>query len=412
MPYAMHAQGPDVMGHYEIAVVGAGLAGSLAALAFADAGRTVILIAPAVGRADGRTTALMDQSLELVRKLGLWNDIAPSVAPLASMRIIDGTDRLLRAPTVTFHAAEVGLDAFGYNIPNAPFLALLDRAMESRPSLKRVTASLSEINFAEERATLVLDDGNTMTADLVVGADGRKSAVRQAAGIDVRNWSYPQSAVVLNFAHQVPHQNISTEFHTPDGPFTQVPLPGGRSSLVWVQKPEAAAATVALSLDALSSAVERRMQSILGKITVDGPAQSFPLSGMSAKAFGRGRTILIGEAAHAFPPIGAQGLNLSLRDIMAAISLLGAAPVSADFGQRYDRKRRADILTRTVSVDLLNRSLLSDFLPVQMLRAAGLQALASVPPLRNFMMHEGLNPGSALKSLSKSLREKIGRQRA
>lgn len=412
MPYAMHAQGPDVMGHYEIAVVGAGLAGSLAALAFADAGRTVILIAPAADRADGRTTALMDQSLELVRKLGLWNDIAPSAAPLASMRIIDGTDRLLRAPTVTFHAAEVGLDAFGYNIPNAPFLALLDRAMESRPSLKRVTASLSEINFAEERATLVLDDGNTMTADLVVGADGRKSAVRQAAGIDVRNWSYPQSAVVLNFAHQVPHQNVSTEFHTPDGPFTQVPLPGGRSSLVWVQKPEEAAATVALSLDALSSAVERRMQSILGKITVDGLAQSFPLSGMSAKAFGRGRTILIGESAHAFPPIGAQGLNLSLRDIMAAISLLGAAPVSADFGQRYDRKRRADILTRTVSVDLLNRSLLSDFLPVQMLRAAGLQALASVPPLRNFMMHEGLNPGSALKSLSKSLREKIGRQRA
>src|SRR6478609_10222808 len=101
----MHAQGPDVMEHYEIVVVGAGLAGSLAALALADTGRTVALVAPAAGRADGRTTALMDQSLELVRKLGLWDQIAPSAAPLASMRIIDGTNRLLRAPTVTFHAA-------------------------------------------------------------------------------------------------------------------------------------------------------------------------------------------------------------------------------------------------------------------------------------------------------------------
>ncbi len=407
----MDAREPDIVEHYEIVVIGAGLAGSLAALALADTGRTVALIAPAAERADGRTTALMDQSLELVRRLGLWDQIAPLAAPLASMRIIDGTDRLLRAPTVTFHAAEVGLGAFGYNIPNAPFLSVLETAADSRSSLTRIVASLTAIDFSGERASLVLDDGRSVTADLVVGADGRKSAVREAAGIDVRNWSYPQSAVVLNFAHQVPHQNISTEFHTPDGPFTQVPLPGGRSSLVWVQKPDDAAATTALSLDALSSAVERRMQSMLGTITVDTAAQSFPLSGMAAKAFGNGRAILIGEAAHAFPPIGAQGLNLSLRDIMAAVSLLGSTAIPADIGQRYDRKRRADILTRTVSVDLLNRSLLSDFLPVQMLRAAGLQALASVPPLRNFMMHEGLNPGSALKSLSKSLREKIGRQR-
>ena len=160
-------------------------------------------------------------------------------------------------------------------------------------------------------------------------------------------------------------------------------------------------------------AVEQRMQSILGKVTVEGTAQSFPLSGMAAKAFGKDRAILIGEAAHAFPPIGAQGLNLSLRDIMATTSLLSDLPtIPDDFGARYDRKRRADVLTRTVSVDLLNRSLLSDFLPVQMLRAVGLQALASVPLLRNLMMHEGLNPGSALQTLRSTLSEKIGWQRA
>ncbi|MBP1856779.1 UbiH/UbiF family hydroxylase [Rhizobium herbae] len=401
------------MEHFEIAVVGAGLAGSLAALAFADKGRSVALIAPPAGRPDGRTTALMDQSLALVRDLGLWQAVAPLAAPLSSMRIIDGTNRLLRAPTVTFRAAEVGLDAFGYNIPNAPFLALLEKEAENRASLSRIVATLSQVEFEAARAILTLDDGRTVTADLVVGADGRQSGVRAAAGIEVRSWSYPQSAMVLNFSHRVAHQNVSTEFHTPHGPFTQVPLPGGlRSSLVWVQKPEDTETTLALLPDALSLAVERQMQSILGKVTVEGIPQSFPLSGMAAKSFGKGRAILIGEAAHAFPPIGAQGLNLSLRDITAAVLLLESSPIPDDFGVRYDRKRRTDILSRTVSVDLLNRSLLSDFLPVQMLRAAGLQALASVAPLRNLMMREGLNPGSALQSLRGALREKIGRKSA
>lgn len=401
------------MEHFEIAVVGAGLAGSLAAPAFADTGRSVALIAPTAGKADGRTTALMDQSLELVRKLGLWQAVASLAAPLSSMRIIDGTNRLLRAPTVTFHAAEVGLEAFGYNIPNAPFLALLEQEAVKRPSLTRIVASLAQVEFEPERTILTLDDGRSVTASLVIGADGRKSGVRAAAGIEVRNWSYPQSALVLNFSHQVAHQNISTEFHTPHGPFTQVPLPGGlRSSLVWVQKPEDTEATLALAPDALALAVEQRMQSMLGKVAIEGVPQSFPLSGMTAHSFGKGRAILIGEAAHAFPPIGAQGLNLSLRDIMAAVSLIGSVPVPDDFGGRYDHKRRTDILSRTVSVDLLNRSLLSDFLPVQMLRAAGLQALASVAPLRNLMMREGINPGSALQSLRNSLREKISRKSA
>ncbi|KQY26752.1 UbiH/UbiF family hydroxylase [Rhizobium sp. Root482] len=401
------------MQHFEIAVVGAGLAGSLAALAFADTGRSVALIAPAPGRPDGRTTALMDQSLDLLRRLGLWEAVAPLAAPLASMRIIDGTDRLLRAPTVTFHAAEVGLQAFGHNIPNAPFLDLLDREASKRPTLTRIVASLSQLDLEEDKARLFLDDGQSVTADLVVGADGRKSGAREAADIGLRNWSYPQAAIVLNFSHQLPHQNISTEFHTAHGPFTQVPMPGGlRSSLVWVQSPEDAKAMLALSKDELSLAVERRMQSMLGKVTVDTTPQSFPLSGMTAKSFGKGRVILVGEAAHAFPPIGAQGLNLSLRDIGAALSLLGTSAIAADIGSRYDAKRRADVFTRTLGVDLLNRSLLSDFLPVQMLRAAGLQALASISPLRNLMMHEGLHPGSALTGLRNALRKKIGRQGA
>ncbi|WP_075289035.1 UbiH/UbiF family hydroxylase [Pararhizobium arenae] len=403
------------MEHVDIAVVGAGLAGSLSAIALADSGRSVALVSPASGHSDGRTTALMEHSIGFVRDIGLWEALKPNTAPLATMRIVDGTDRLLRAPVVTFHASEIGLSAFGYNIPNAAFLTLLDDEIRKRANIRRMETTLEGLSFNEDKAILALGDGTAFSGDLVVGADGRRSKVRDAAGIEVRSWSYPQTAIVLNFSHSLPHQNISTEFHTASGPFTQVPLPGMRSSLVWVQKPADAENTLALSPDDLSRAVEDRMQSMLGKVTVEGRAQSFPLSGMTAHAFGKGRVVLLGEAAHAFPPIGAQGLNLSLRDAMTLIALLGETkghPLPADFGNRYDQKRRPDILSRTASVDLLNRSLLSDFLPTQLLRAAGLQVLASTGPLRSIVMREGLHPGSALRAFGNGLRERISRQRA
>jgi 2-octaprenyl-6-methoxyphenol hydroxylase len=156
------------------------------------------------------------------------------------------------------------------------------------------------------------------------------------------------------------------------------------------------------------------MQSMLGKVTVEGSAQSFPLSGMTAERFGKGRIVLLGEAAHAFPPIGAQGLKLSLRDIMALKELIqGAAPANdAGIGERFDRKRQADIRSRTLSVDLLNRSLLSDFLPVQFLRSAGLHLLSALGPLRSIVMREGIEPLGSLKAFRDGLRERVARKQA
>lgn len=400
------------MEHTDIAIIGAGLTGALAALALSRDGRTVALVAPMAPH-DRRTTALMDEAIGFLKRLELGDAVAQLGAPLATLRIIDGTDRLLRAPVVTFRAAEIGLDAFGYNLPNAPFLEGLNGRIESAPSITRIDARLERLEETATGCTLTLADGRSLTASLVIGADGRRSHVRQAHGIETRNWSYPQTAVVLNFAHEHPHENISTEFHTRQGPFTQVPLPGNRSSLVWVMTPDAAAEMLARDKAALSIAVEQRMQSMLGKVTVDTEPQAFPLSGMAATRFGKGRVILVGEAAHAFPPIGAQGLNLSLRDVMTLVAMLTELPaIPADLGDRYDRRRRADILSRTVSVDLLNRSLLTGFLPVQMLRAGGLQALSSAGALRSLVMQEGLRPGSAIRSLLGDLREKIGRHSA
>jgi len=403
------------MSKFEVAVIGGGLAGMIAAVALARGGRNVALVAPPSPKEDRRTTALMDQSIRFLDRLTLWERLRPAAAPLTSMRIIDGTSRLLRAPTTTFRSAEVGLDAFGYNFPNKALMDVLEAAVAAEGNIRRFTDMAETIVIAPESVAITLAGGEEIIADFAIGADGRKSKLRETAGIDVRTWSYPQSAMVLNFAHTLPHQNISTEFHTEHGPFTQVPLPGNRSSLVWVQNPSDAAARVELSLAELGNVVEERMQSLLGKVTVEEGVQIWPLSGMMAHRFGKGRIALIGEAAHVFPPIGAQGLNLSLRDIMALTDLLCARaelPVAADAGTSFDRKRRADIMTRTASVDLLNRSLLSDFLPVQVLRAAGLHILSAIPPLRSIVMREGIEPGRGFRDIPDAIKERLKRKKA
>lgn len=401
------------MQQMDITIVGGGLAGTVAAIALARGGRKVAFIAPPAARIDGRTTALMDQSIRFLKRLSLWDKIAPSTAALSTMQIIDGTNRLLRAPTVAFHAAEIGLEAFGHNMPNRLLLAALAEAVGNEGNITVVNATATGIDIRDDGVTVTLDSGETIQSSFVVGADGRNSMVRQAAGISVKTWAYPQSAMVLNFSHSLPHQNISTEFHTESGPFTQVPLPGDRSSLVWVQTPTEAAINAAKPVAELSLLVEARMQSLLGKVTVEDGVQVWPLSGMTAARFGKGRAALIGEAAHVFPPIGAQGLNLSLRDIMALADILCEQPqqaIAASAGDRFDRRRRTDILSRTASVDLLNRSLLSDFLPVQMLRATGLHVLASLPPLRNIVMREGIEPGRGVSFIPSFLREKLRRK--
>ncbi|WP_320196852.1 UbiH/UbiF family hydroxylase [Agrobacterium rosae] len=390
------------MRKFEIAIVGAGLAGQIAAIALARSGRNVALIAPKSERLDHRTTALMDQSIRFLDHLGLWSQIEPSAAKLSTMQIIDGTDRLLRAPTVAFRSSEIGLPAFGWNMANDTLLTVLGEAVAHENNITLIDGVADAIEITEREATVTLEDGEQISASFLVGADGKKSKVREAANIGVRSWSYPQTAMVLNFEHSRPHGNVSTEFHTPTGPFTQVPLPGNRSSLVWVVTPHQAAELTTLPLEDLSRRVEDRMQSMLGTVTVSDDVQTWPLSSMTAHRYGKSRVALVGESGHGFPPIGAQGLNLSLRDIIVLTELLGTLTgktIPGDAGSTFDRRRRADVVSRTLSVDLLNRSLLSSLLPVQMARAAGLHVLSSVGPLRGLVMREGIEPGRGIKAL-------------
>lgn len=386
----------------EITISGGGPAGMMAALALSAKGYRTALLGPETDRNDRRTTALMMPAIRFLEKIGVWNDITPEAAPLASMRIVDATQRLIRSPAVTFRAGEIDETAFGFNIPNAALNQKLAGAVENNPAIKRITQPAIEYRNNGDHVTITLAGGNTLHTRLVVAADGRNSAAREAAGIRTRRWSYPQTAVVLSFAHEVEHENISTEFHTEEGPFTQVPLKGKRSSLVWVVNPDRAEMLLTLDDAALGQRIENMMQSMLGKVTIDIRPQAWPLSGMVPLSFASKRTILIGEAAHVFPPIGAQGLNLGTRDVETLIRAIASDPSDPGSDRviyAYDRGRRPDILARTGSVDALNRSLLSPMLPAQIARGVGLEMLRSFAPLRAFFMREGLRPGSGFSQL-------------
>ncbi len=392
---------------YDLAIVGAGLTGLLAAWAGVRAGLRVLHIAPRTETPDGRTTALLQDSIAYLQELGLWEEASTNAHALKTMRIVDATNRLIRAPQVDFRSSEVGLEAFGYNIENSKLAALLEVRLTDHPALDRRFQALGHIGInAGGMVELQTDNGERFVARYAIAADGRNSAIRKSLGIGERSWKYPQIALVGNFSHTLPHHDVSTEFHTPTGPFTLVPLGDNRSSLVCVVDQAQADRLRAMEPARLNGELEERMGSMLGKVTLEGELKNFPLSAMVSNSFGKGPVALVGEAAHVFPPIGAQGLNLGLRDVREAISRISAAlstENATDMGLAYDRARRSDITMRTTSVDMLNRSLLSDFIPLQLVRSLGLYTVGTIGPLRRMMMREGVAPGMGIDSFRSRL---------
>jgi 2-octaprenyl-6-methoxyphenol hydroxylase len=383
----------------EVAVIGGGPAGLVAAIALATAGVDTLLIAPPA-EPDHRTTALLAGSVTALETLGVWPACVPDAAPLRKIRLIDATQRLIRAPEVLFSAAEIDLDAFGHNIENRHLIAALE-ARATVLKLPRIAGAALSIASDDAGVTIKHSDGEAR-AKLVIGADGRRSLCRTSAGIGTSHQrTYPQTALTLNLTHARPHDDTSTEFHTESGPFTLVPLPGRRSSLVCVLDPAHAAELAAMNDAELSTEIERRAHALLGKMNVEPGRGIFPLAIETADSFARERIALVGEAAHVVPPIGAQGLNLGLRDGATVAELVAdARRQNIDVGAsevlaRYDTQRRADVTSRAIAVDLLNRSLLTDFLPAQGARGLSLYLVDRIGPLRRVLMREGVAPAAS-----------------
>lgn len=378
----------------EAAVIGGGPSGLVAALALAAGGAETVLFAPPAP-ADRRTTALLGGSVRVLETLGVWRNLPEHSAPLERLRIVDATGRLIRAPEVIFHAAELGLEAFGHNVPNEILRKEMLAKAREMPLLRVVYSAVDSIITQADKLTLRVNDREEIVR-FAVAADGRNSLGRKVAGIVTRRMEFPQAAIALNVSHTRPHKNISTEFHTESGPFTLVPLPGQNSSIVCVEKRDAASELLALDDAALAFEMEKRSHSMLGEMKIFGGRGSFPLGLEVAVCFARNRIALVGEAGHTLPPIGAQGLNLGIRDAATIAEIVtdakraGEDPGSDTVLERYHERRSADVNSRALAVEMMNRSLLTDFLPVQAMRSAGFDMLSRIGFVRKRIMREGL----------------------
>ncbi len=379
-----------------IVVIGGGATGYAAAIGLAASGQDVTLFAPPTRDHPARTAALLQSSVDILTDIGVWPQIRDIAEPLVRMRLIDGTRRLIRAPEVTFDAAEVDLPAFGYNIANSALVDAMANQARTIANLRVIEASAETVERSENGWRITWPQGET-EASLLIGADGRKSLVGEAIGVTRKAWSYPQQALVAIIQCGELHQSTSSEFHCSHGPVTLVPLAGNQVSLVWVDQPARIAELLDQPDEKFAEILEERTASILGAMTVVGPRASFPLSGMRALSLTGPRAVLVGEAAHVLPPIGAQGLNLGIRDVAQICALVSACPDDPGGDgvlSAYQRQRQPDILSRSTAVDMLNRSLLTDFLPVQAARSLGLGLAGALQPFRKLLMKQGLASGS------------------
>jgi 2-octaprenyl-6-methoxyphenol hydroxylase len=397
------------MTEVDILVVGGGPAGLSAAAIFAGHGLSVLCVdkAPPVvdARAPGadlRTAALMTPSVDALAGAGAWARLSDQAAPLWVMRLLDagGAEPEIRR-RADFEASEMQDRPFGWNLPNVAIrAALIDHLHEAPNAELRAPAGLARLTFRSAEAIAALTDGSQVRAKLVVAADGRDSETRAMAGLTARRWGYGQKALVFAVSHPLPHDGVSTEIHRTGGPFTLVPLPDRdglhRSSVVWMETGPNAHALMDMDASAFEAAALIRSCGVLGPLSLASGRALWPIVSQLAERLDGPRTALIAEAAHVVPPIGAQGLNMSIKDaaILGAIVAetrakgedIGAPAVLA----RYHRARWPDMAARVAGVDALNRAALAEAQPLRDLRAMGLSAIYELGPVRKAMMKMGM----------------------
>ena len=391
---------------YDIAVSGGGVAGLAAACVFGSAGFSVLCVDPAppitardAEGSDLRTTAFLQPAQALLDRAGLWARLAPHAADLQVMRIVDAGGEVAE-PRVTrkFDASDISDRPFGWNLPNWLLRREMVAHLDSLPSVTfRPGTGTTTLFTRESEARVGLSDGTRVRCRLVIAADGRNSPIREAAGVEVKTTRYGQKALAFAVTHPIPHENVSTEIHRSGGPFTLVPLPDheGRpsSAIVWMEEGPEVARLAALPVEAFEAEMNIRSCHLFGPLTLASRRTVWPIISQVAERMCAERVALVAEAAHVVPPIGAQGLNMSLGDMRVLLELAEAAPER--LGERqmletYHRRRHLEVRARVTGIDLLNRASMMRAQPLRDARAQALDAIYSLAPVRKTLMQMGL----------------------
>ncbi len=390
----------------DIVISGGGIAGLTAAAAFGSAGFRVICVDPTPPVTDGdaqgadmRSTAMLQPARKVLENAGLWAQLTPHAAPLQIMRIVDAGGEMPE-PRVTkeFDAADISDQPFGWNFPNWLLRRELVARLADLPSVDFCPGTGTTTLFTRtSEARVGLTDGSRVTARMVIAADGRDSPMRRAAGIGVTTRRYGQKALAFAVTHTVPHDNVSTEIHRTGGPFTLVPLPDRNgmpcSAVVWMDDGPATQERSTTDTTTFEAEMSARSCYLFGPLTQASARAAWPIISQHAARLSGERLALIAEAAHVVPPIGAQGLNMSLADVSTLLELAKGRPDGLGDAQMldaYHRARHGDILLRVRGIDLLNRASQASTPMARNARALGLNALYAMSPVRKMLMQMGL----------------------
>jgi 2-octaprenyl-6-methoxyphenol hydroxylase len=389
----------------DILIAGGGIAGLTAAAACATAGYRVIVVTPEPpittggdAGSDLRSTAFLQLSAKLFDRAGLWDRMTEQATPLNGLRIVDSTGwpPVIR-DSRAFQSSDVVEGPFGWNLLNWQTLSVLVDALDRLPDVQIMYgATFTGMVTRDAEVIARISTGDTIRTKLVLGADGRGSAVRDAAGIDTHIARYGQKALAFVVGHTEPHRTVSTEIYNQGGPFTTIPMPDQNgapaSGIVWMNPGAKADTLSSLEPTELADAATERSCEILGPMTLLSHVGKWPVISLRAQSLTGQRVALIAEAAHVVPPIGAQGLNTSLADIAAFLDAAQGCddPGADDVLARYAKARTADITARVAAIDVFNRITMSGAPVLQTLRLYGLKAAYDAAPVRKAIMRAGM----------------------
>lgn len=403
----------SVENNFDVVIVGGGLSGGTMAALLGTKGFNVACIDREVPVSqleeefDGRTTAISWGSQKIMEAAGVWAALKKDACPIRTIDILDGNSPVL----LRFGSEEVNNQSFGWILENRLIRkALFDRMAELDTVTHIAPAHIVSLDRDDTSVTATLKDGRTVSAPLVIGADGRNSFVREWAGIGTRGWAYDQRAVVCTVIHECPHNNVAVEHFRDQGPFATLPMTSDeqgrhRSSVVWTEHCADKDSALHYAQDVFDAALTARFPDSYGWVKQIGGRFSYPLGLKHAHNYTAPRTALIAEAAHGIHPIAGQGLNMGLRDVAGLCEcLIAARDTGQDFGGQplldlYVRLRRFDNMAMAGATDSLNRLFSNKHASLSLLRKTGLKMVANIPAAKKFFMHQAMGAAGILPDL-------------